>query len=284
VQDCPQGVLFRGQPEVEEETEELDDDGNPKLKRRKADDEHLIRKALLELRLIDAINAHPRHRGGVRGETHPDATTCAVAWQVHIAEHQAEGAEDNRLQFRIGINLGDVIVEGNDIHGDGVNVASRLEKLAEPGGLCIARNVFELVEAKLGIAFTDQGEHEVKNIAKPVRVYRAELTSAPGSTGSAMTKTANSSQTEKVSIAVLPFTNMSGDKEQEYFSDGITEDIITEMSRFRELRVTARNSSFSFRGKNIDLSEIARKLRVQFVVEGSIRKAGNRLRITCRAQ
>src|SRR5262249_106550 len=119
-----------------------------------------------------------------------------------------------------------------------------------------------------------------KNIAKPVRVYRVELTNAPDSTGRAVPKSADFSQAEKVSIAVLPFTNMSGDKEQEYFSDGITEDIITEMSRFRELGVIGRNSSFAFRGQNIDISEIARKLRVQFVVEGSVRKAGNRLRIT----
>jgi adenylate cyclase len=134
-----------------------------------------------------------------------------------------------------------------------------------------------LVEGKLGITFTDLGEHEVKNIAKPVRVYRVELTSAPDSTGTAVTKNAIS---EKIAIAVLPFDNLSGDKEQEYFSDGITEDIITELSRFRELRVIARNSSFQFRGGKNDIRDVGRKLDAKFVIEGSIRRAANRIRIT----
>jgi len=208
-----------------------------------------------------------------------DALTCAVAWQKDVAVREAAAGEGIRIQFRIGINLGDVIVEGNDIHGDGVNVAARLEGQAEPGGICISGKVYEEVRDKLDTAFEDMGEREVKNILKPVRVYRwAEAASDPFQGG------ANPDDVpalpNKPSIAVLPFTNMSGDPEQEYFSDGITEDIITELSRFRSLFVIARNSSFHYKGQSPRVQDVGRKLGVHYVVEGSVRKAGNRVRIT----
>jgi TolB-like protein len=204
------------------------------------------------------------------------AVQCAVACQRALNDREPLEPGDRRIVFRMGINLGDVIAAEDTIHGEGVNVAARLEKLAEPGGLCISRNVFDQVDGKLDIRFTDLGEHEVKNIAKPIRVYRAELARTPP----AMTaRPDGTTRSQKVSIAVLPFDNVSGDPEQIYFSDGITEDIITELSRFRELLVIARNSSFLFRGKSIDVSDVARKLNVQFVVEGSVRKMGNRIRV-----
>ena len=208
------------------------------------------------------------------------AVECAVACQRELSSVNAAEPEDRRISFRMGVNLGDVIAADGTIHGDGVNVAARLEKLADPGGLCIARNVFEQVESKLKLNFTDLGEHQVKNISKPIRVYRIEIADKPKSVTATGDDAKRAAHSEKVSIAILPFTNMSGDKEEDYFSDGITEDIITEISRFRELRVIARNSSFAFRGQNVDVGEVGRKLGVQFVVEGSVRKAGNRLRIT----
>jgi adenylate cyclase len=203
-----------------------------------------------------------------------DAVHCALEIQHAMVAHNAEVPEDQRIEFRMGVNLGDVIVDGADIYGDGVNVAARLEALAEPGGLYVSGVVHGQVEGKLDLAFDDLGEQQFKNIAKPVRVYRARLDAgaAAGSGPLALP--------DKPSIAVLPFANMSGDPEQEYFSDGITEDIITELSRFPTLFVIARNSSFTYKGRAAKVQDIGRELGVQYVVEGSVRRAGNRVRIT----
>jgi len=207
-----------------------------------------------------------------------DAVQFAVEVQVAIAERNAEVSEDRRIVYRIGINIGDIIVEGDDIYGDGVNVAARLEGLAEPGGICVSRTVFNHVKGKVDLGFEDLGEQEVKNIAEPVRVYRVQ-----SDTSDAPTRTTPRSglpQPDKPSIAVLPFTNMSGDPEQEYFSDGLTEDIITALAHFRDVSVIARNSSFAFKGQSPDVTEVGRKLGVHFVVEGSVRKVGTKVRIT----
>ena len=204
-----------------------------------------------------------------------DAVECAVAVQQGMAARNADLPGDTRIDFRIGVNLGDIIIDGDDIYGDGVNVAARLQEVAETGGVAISAAAHDQIAGKVEAAFEDVGEHELKNIAKPVRVYRwAEGTA--GSPG----ESAPLALPDKPSIGVLPFTNMSGDPEQEYFSDGITEDIITELSRFRTLFVIARNSSFAFKGQAVDIGEVGRKLGVQYVVEGSVRKAGNRVRIT----
>ena len=208
-----------------------------------------------------------------------EAVGCAVAIQQGMAGKEADLPDERRIRLRIGVNLGDIIVEGSDIYGDGVNVAARLEGLAEPGGICVSGKVYEEIGNKLPIAFEDLGEQEVKNIREPVRVYRWTAAAAdpmPGMVGAGGALPLP----DKPSIAVLPFTNMSGDPEQEYFSDGITEDIITELSRFPELFVIARNSAFVFKGKAVDIKDAADKLGVRYLVEGSVRKAGNRVRIT----
>jgi adenylate cyclase len=193
--------------------------------------------------------------------------------------------EARRLQFRIGVNLGDVITRPDGtVYGDGVNIAARVEGLAEPGGVALAGSVHDSVAGKLDIAFVDLGEQKVKNIAHPVRVYRvaAAPTEAAGREGAAVHKdpVPAHDRPDKPSIAVLPFNNMSGDPEQEFFADGITEDVITELSRFRELFVISRNSSFKYKGKAVEVVKFAKELGVQYVVEGSVRKAGNRVRIT----
>ena len=202
-----------------------------------------------------------------------DATHCAVDWQDAVAKAEADRAEGARLRYRIGINLGDVIVDGGDIYGDGVNVAARLEALAEPGGIYLSEDAYRQIRGKSDIRFEDLGKRDLKNVAEPLgvfRVLREKLRSAP----------AKSTFIDKPSIAVLPFTNMSGDPEQEYFSDGITEDIITELSRFRSLFVIARNSSFAYKGRAVDMREIGRELGARYVTEGSVRRAGNRARVT----
>jgi TolB-like protein len=199
-----------------------------------------------------------------------DAVACALAWQKAAAD------QDKDLQFRIGINLGDVIVEGEDIHGDGVNIAARLEALAEPGGICLSDDAYRQAKGKTKARFEDLGEKSLKNVAEPVRVYRI---ASDRTTGAAQSREPLA-LSDKPSIAVLPFTNMSGDPEQEYFSDGITEDIITELSRFRSLFVIARNSSFHYKGQSPKIQDVARELGVHYVVEGSVRKSGNRVRIT----
>ena len=207
-----------------------------------------------------------------------DAVACAVAWQKGVVERDAGGEDDIQLQFRIGINLGDVIVEGDDIHGDGVNIAARLESLAEPGGICMSRTVVNHVKGKVELDFEDLGDQQLKNVAEPVRVYRV----ATRVFGTVSAKPAGEPLPlpDKPSIAVLPFDNMSGDPEQEYFSDGITEDIITLLSRIPWFFVIARNSTFIYKGKATNVKAVARELGVRYVLEGSVRKAGQRVRIT----
>jgi adenylate cyclase len=190
-----------------------------------------------------------------------------------MAERNAGTTEGPRIELRIGVNLGDVIAEGEDLYGDGINVAARLEGLAEPGGVLIAATAYDHVKNKVAARFEDLGPQTLKNMADPVRVFRVSAgASSPPATAAA--------GTDRPSIAVLPFINMSGDHEQEYFADGITEDIITELSRFRGLQVVARNSSFTFKGQSVDVKEIGRKLGARYVIEGSVRKAGDRVRIT----
>jgi adenylate cyclase len=201
-----------------------------------------------------------------------EAVRCAVAIQAGMADRNRAAQADNRIEFRIGINLGDVIIEGDDIYGDGVNIAARLEALAEPGAIFVSRAVRDSVRDKLGIVLEDLGEKPVKNIARPVRVFRV------GRAGD--TEPAPPALPDKPSIAVLPFANMSGDSEQEYFTDGISEDLITDLSKVSALFVIARNSSFTYKGRAVKVQEIGRELGVRFVLEGSIRKAGNRVRIT----
>jgi adenylate cyclase len=207
-----------------------------------------------------------------------DSVTCALAWQRDITKHQADSDTDTRLRFRIGINLGDVIVEGGDIHGDGVNIAARLESLSEPGGIWLSGDAYRQAKGKIEAAFDDMGERELKNVADPVRIYRVviESSNAPA----ALPNNKPPPLPDKPSIAVLPFANMSGDPEQDYFADGIAEDIITELSRFRSLFVIARNSSFTYKGQSVKVQDIGMELGVQYLVEGSVRKSGDRVRIT----
>ena len=207
-----------------------------------------------------------------------DSVACAIEWQSTVAEHEAENDASTVLLFRIGINLGDVIVEDGDIHGDGVNIAARLEGLALPGGICVSDDVCRHAKGKTEAIFEDIGAQHLKNVAKPVKVYRIAADSSADVTP--LTAAASLPLPDKPSIAVLAFNNMSGDPEQEYFSDGITEDIITELSRFRTLFVIARNSSFAYKAKSVDVKQVARELGVRYVVEGSVRRAGGRVRVT----
>src|SRR5438270_1116116 len=229
-----------------------------------------------------------------------DAVRCAVAVQQAMPERETGVAADNRIELRIGINLGDVIVEGDDLYGDGVNIAARIEALADPGGVLVSNTVHDQVRDRLPFVFEDLGEQQVKNITRPVRVYRVSDTlthpvaDAPGFTLSRIAGEGADRQRreagegsspalalpDKPSIAVLPFTNMSGDPEQEYFVDGIVEDIITGLSRIKWLFVVARNSTFVYKGRAVDVKQIGRELGVRYVLEGSIRKAGNRVRLT----
>ncbi|MEM7171477.1 MAG: adenylate/guanylate cyclase domain-containing protein [Pseudomonadota bacterium] len=203
-----------------------------------------------------------------------NAVECAVEMQKSMAANNDSIQDDKKIILRIGINLGDVILDGDDLYGDGINVAARLEAMAEPGGICISDDAHRQVRDKLEIAFEDVGDHKLKNIARPLRVYRVRSDSKSAA------RQPSPALPNKPSIAVLPFDNMSGDPEQEYFSDGITEDIITELTRFQSLFVIARNSSFAFKGQATDITEIGKKLGVQYVVEGGVRKAGERIRIT----
>ncbi|MBV9153726.1 MAG: adenylate/guanylate cyclase domain-containing protein, partial [Alphaproteobacteria bacterium] len=240
-----------------------------------------------------------------------EAVACAIAVQQDMNRRNAETPEGRRIDFRIGINLGDIIVEDGDIYGDGVNIAARLEGLAEPGGICVSAIVHDQVQGRLDCAFEDTGEQTLKNIVRPIRVYRVALTrlapAAPGTLSRSagerlggasipLSRTAGEGGggrsppgegesgglplPDKPSIAVLPFQNMSGDPEQEYFADGMVEEITTAIARLPWLFVIARNSSFTYKGKAVDVKQIARQLGVRYVLEGSVRKAGNRVRIT----
>jgi len=204
-----------------------------------------------------------------------DAVRCAVEVQQAMPERNRGVAADNRIELRIGINLGDVIVEGDDLYGDGVNIAARVEALADAGGVFVSNTVYEQVRDRLPFVFEDLGEQQVKNIARPVRVYRVRDAGAAKSPSAPVLPLP-----DKPSIAVLPFQNMSGDPEQEYFADGMVEEIITALSRIRWLFVIARNSSFTYKGQTVDVKRVGRELGVRYVLEGAVRKAGNRVRIT----
>lgn len=205
-----------------------------------------------------------------------DAVRCAVVLQQGMEDRNADLAESERIRFRIGINVGDVIVDEGDVFGDGVNVAARLEQLAEPGEIRVSAAVREQIGEKLPIGFADLGHHGVKNIGRPVQVYRVEK----GPEGPASEPPASVAPSDRPSLAVMPFTNMSGDPEQEYFVDGIVEDIITGLSRIKWLLVIARNSTFIYKGRAVDVKQVGRELGVRYVLEGSLRKTGNRIRLT----
>jgi adenylate cyclase len=208
-----------------------------------------------------------------------DAVNCALSVQRSGDPLQDESLHQPRIVLRIGINLGDVIIEGDDIYGDGVNIAARLEPAAQPGGICISSIVNESIGNRIDARFEDGGHINVKNIDRPIRIWRWHPDSAQASaTNGRQPNTANPEP--QAAIAILPFTNMSGDPEQEYFSDGISEDIITDLSKIAGLMVIARNSSFTYKGRSVDVRSIGRELGVQSVLEGSIRRAGNRVRIT----
>ncbi len=208
-----------------------------------------------------------------------NAVQCAVDLQQSMAAANAGQPEDRHIILRIGVNLGDVMVEGGDLYGDGVNVAARLEGVADPGGICLSRGAHDQVKRKLDVVFEDGGEQQLKNIAEPVRVYRMRPITAAASITSHLTAPVRPLP-DKPSIAVLPFQNMSGDPEQDYFCDGLVEDIITTLSKLTGLRVTARNSTFVFKGRSVDVREAAQRLGVRYVLEGSVRKSSNRIRIT----
>jgi adenylate cyclase len=206
------------------------------------------------------------------------AVKMAAEAQQAIAQRNSELPEDRRIEFRIGVNLGDVVIDGDDIHGDGVNLAARLEALAEPGGICISAAVYDQVRDKLDMPFRDTGEQAVKNIDRPVRVWQWVAGAAPGTAGSPASSSPPALP-DKPSIAVLPFDTMSEAMDQEYFADGLTEDIITELSRFQSFFVIARHSTFVFKGRAVSVQDVGRELGVHYVVEGSVRKAGDRLRV-----
>jgi adenylate cyclase len=203
-----------------------------------------------------------------------NAVKCALAIQSKMAERNATIEPERRMQFRVGINIGDVVYDDARIYGDGINVAARLEGIAEAGGICISSKVYEEINGRVDLACEDIGEQRLKNIARPVRAYRVRLDAIVTAADTAPAMPA------RPSIAVLPFLNMSGDPEQEFFADGITEDLITDLSKASGLFVIARNSSFAYKGRSVKVQEIGRDLGVRFVLEGSVRKAGNRLRIT----
>ena len=230
-----------------------------------------------------------------------DAVRFAVDVQRAVAERSADVPENRRITYRIGINIGDIITDEDDIYGDGVNVAARLEGLAEPGGVCVSSTVFDHVKGKVDLVFTDLGEQQVKNIPGSLRVYSVTLDTKEGTAHDAVTPPGQGlepeaappgmepddtgievdlSLPENPSIAVLPFTNMSGDAEQEFFSDGISEDIITALSKIGSLLVVARNSTFTYKGQAVDVKQVSREQGVRYVLEGSVRKAGNRVRVT----
>jgi adenylate cyclase len=207
-----------------------------------------------------------------------NAVECAVAIQRAVAERNASIEPARRMQFRIGINLGDIIHDDVRVYGDGVNIAARLEGLAEPGGICVSGAAYDQVHTKLPLAFTSLGAQSLKNIAATVQVYRLEFGDEQhASTGGERTPLP---LPDKPSIAVLPFANMSGDDEQEFFADGLTEDLITAISQFRDFLVISRNSTFVYKGKAVNVQEVAKALGVHYVLEGSVRKAGGRVRIT----
>jgi adenylate cyclase len=205
-----------------------------------------------------------------------DALRCAVEVQCGMVGRNAEVAQEKRIEFRIGINVGDIIIDGGDIYGDGVNVAARLEGVAAPGGICVSGRVLEDTQHKVDVTFKDAGERQLKNIARPVRVYHVEI----GGKSATQPAATTFSLPDKPSIAVLPFNNMSGDPDQEYFSDGVVEEITTALARMHWLFVIARNSSFTYKGRAVDVKQVGRELGVRYVLEGSVRRSGSRVRVT----
>jgi TolB-like protein/class 3 adenylate cyclase len=244
----------------------------------------LIRAELIDLKIAEHHGRVVKTTGDgllVEFASVVDALRCATEWQRGMAEHNAHVPPTSRIEFRMGVNVGDVVVEDGDIFGDGVNVAARLEGLAEPGGICVSARVQEDAEGRLDLTFDDMGEQSLKNIARSVRVYRVRLAEAENTLKSApVAGTPVLPLPDKPSIAVLPFANMSGDPEQEYFADGMVEEIITALSRIRWLFVIARNSTFTYKGQSVDVKQVGRELGVRYVLEGSVRKAGQRVRIT----
>ena len=251
-----------------------------------ADEEATLTTLSLYRRFIDGRVAehHGRVFGGAGDSviaefaSPVEAVRCAVEIQHELESRNTELTADRRMQFRVGINLGDVVVEGENLHGDGVNIAARLEELADPGGICVSGTAYDHLAGKLDLKLDDLGEQQLKNISRPVRVWRWIV-------GEPVTAEIATSQEplplpEKPSIAVLPFDNMSGDPEQEYFADGLAEDIITELSRFHWFFVIARNTSFTYKGKSVDVAQVGHELGVRYVLEGSVRRAGGRIRVT----
>ena len=209
-----------------------------------------------------------------------DAARCAAEVQLAMAGRNADVVADQRIDFRIGIHVGDIIIDDNDIFGDGVNIAARLEGIAEPGGICISDDTQRQVRGKIDLVLDDLGAQTLKNIAEPMRAWRARLNGDTAAPAGQVAKVAALVLPDKPSIAVLPFQNMSGDPEQDYFADGIVEDIITALSRFKELFVIARNSSFTYKSRAIDIKQVGRELGVRYILEGSVRKRGGQVRIT----
>jgi adenylate cyclase len=248
----------------------------------------LARLKTHRLELIDPAIA--RHRGRiikttgdgmlVEFQSVTDAVNCAAEIQRRMARRNSDVSAARSILFRIGINLGDVIVENDDIFGDGVNVAARLEAMAEPGGICVSAAVRDQIGGRLDVDFEDLGEQVVKNISRTIHVFRVTLEKGEDASAEPSLQAPAAPKPAKPAIAVLPFNNMSGDPEQEFFADGLTEDIITELSRFRDLLVIARNSVFVHKGRPVKVREIAREFAADYVVEGSVRKAGGRVRVT----
>src|SRR3954454_21963444 len=203
-----------------------------------------------------------------------DAVQCAVAVQTAIAKENASDRGDELMRFRIGVHVGDVVVDGTNLLGDGINIAARMESLAEPGAICVSAAARDHIGNKLPLIFDDLGDQKVKNLAQPIRVYRVQAETPAAQPAAALPLP------DKPSIAVLPFQNISGDPEQEYFADGMVEEVITALSRIRWLFVIACNSSFTYKGKSPDIRQVGRELGVRYVLEGSVRKAGGRVRIT----
>jgi len=218
-----------------------------------------------------------------------DAVRCAAEVQRGIAERNADVPESKRIEFRVGINIGDIIVDDDDIFGDGVNIAARLEALAEPGGICVSRVVRDQVRDKLAYSFADMGEQNVKNIARPVRAYAVTMDAAPSALPAAARAPTDllhrsigprhAVDAPPLSIVVLPFANLSNDPEQEYFADAITEDLTTDLSRIANSFVIARSTAFSFKGKSVDVKQIGQDLGVRYVLEGSVRRLGDQVQV-----
>jgi TolB-like protein/Flp pilus assembly protein TadD len=202
-----------------------------------------------------------------------DAVRCAIEVQLGMVERNADVPQEKRIEFRVGVNLGDVMVEGRDLYGDGVNIAARLEGIAEPGGICISSSAYDQVRGKVPVEFTDLGEQTLKNIARPIRAY------AVGVTANAHQTAPLPSSAPRLSMVVLPFANLSGDLEQDYFADGVTESLTTDLSRISRAFVIARNTAFTFKGKAVDVKRVGRELNVRYVLEGSVQRGGNRLRV-----